>query len=104
MMKETIQAVWLDENGVCSLTHLTEVSGLSAGEVQELMAIGALMPAGQDAGAPVFTISTAVAARSARRLRDDFELDVSGMSVAIRLLQRIEALERELTGLRARHG
>lgn len=104
MMQETIQAVWLDEHGVCSLTRFTEVSGLSAAEVQELVDTGVLVPAASEAGAPLFATGTMVVARAARRLRDDFELDLSGMSVALRLLQRIESLERELDSTRARHG
>lgn len=104
MMQETIHAVWLDESGVCSLTHLSELSGLSAAEVQELIDSGALVPARLEAGTPVFASTTVVVARTARRLRDDFELDMAGLSVAMSLLRRIEALQRELDYVRARHG
>jgi chaperone modulatory protein CbpM len=40
-------------------------------------------------------------ARTACRLRDDFELDTSGLSVALTLLQRVRTLEEELARLRA---
>jgi chaperone modulatory protein CbpM len=104
MMEETYHAIWLDETTVCSLSHLTEVSGLSEAEIEALIESGALVPAGSEAGAPVFASRTVVIARTARRLRDDFELDLSGLSVAMNLLQRVEALEGELDRLRARHG
>lgn len=38
----------------------------------------------------------------ARRLRDDFELDRAGLALALRLMQRIDALEQEIVRLRAR--
>jgi chaperone modulatory protein CbpM len=104
MNQETMQALWLDETHVCSLTHLAEVSGLSAAELAELVDSGALIPATVEGGAPLFATRTVVVARTARRLRDDFELDLHGLSVALSLLQRIEALEHELGRLRARHG
>jgi chaperone modulatory protein CbpM len=34
-------------------------------------------------------------------LRDDFELDARGLSVALRLLERVRALEEEIGRLRA---
>jgi chaperone modulatory protein CbpM len=40
-------------------------------------------------------------ARTARRLRDDFELNPNGMALAMRLLATVEALECELEELKA---
>jgi chaperone modulatory protein CbpM len=40
-------------------------------------------------------------ARTARRLRDDFELNPNGLALAMRLLATVEALECELDRLRA---
>ena len=40
-------------------------------------------------------------ARTACRLRDDFELDTRGLAVALRLLERVRALEEEIARLRA---
>jgi chaperone modulatory protein CbpM len=42
------------------------------------------------------------AARTAARLRGDFEVDARGLALAMALLRRIEDLEEELCGLRAR--
>jgi chaperone modulatory protein CbpM len=42
-----------------------------------------------------------VTVRAVRRLREDFDLDAHGVSVALALLDRIEALERQLRALRA---
>jgi len=41
--------------------------------------------------------------RTARRLRDDFDLDAAGLAVAVNLLGRIRELELELQALSARH-
>ena len=41
-------------------------------------------------------------ARTAARLRGDFEIDPHGVALAMTLLRRIEHLENELCALRAR--
>ena len=48
--------------------------------------------------------SWVVVARTAGRLRRDFELDAHSLSVVLRYVQRVEALEAELRALRARLG
>jgi len=45
-----------------------------------------------------------VVARTASRLRHDFELDAHGLSVVLSYVERIEALEAELRRLRAQLG
>ena len=40
-------------------------------------------------------------ARTACRLRDELELDMSGLAVALRLLDRVHGLEAEIARLRA---
>jgi chaperone modulatory protein CbpM len=42
------------------------------------------------------------AARTAHRLQADFELDVQGLALALRLLERVSELETQLQSLRAR--
>ena len=41
-------------------------------------------------------------ARTACRLRRDFDLDAGGLALALRLLERIRGLEAQLEALRAR--
>lgn len=104
----TMEAMWLNEKGSCSRLTLIEASGLSGEEVQWLVDSGALMPLaapapgqghGQDIQFPAHALQVA---RLARRLRDDFELDSAGLALALRLMERIEALEQEAARLRAR--
>ncbi|MEO8061699.1 MAG: chaperone modulator CbpM [Pseudomonadota bacterium] len=95
------EVVWLDEHQVVSLAELVEVSGLSEPELLELVNVGAI-PVHETRGA-VYTFSARVVtvARTACRLRDDFELDMRGLGVALRLLERVTELEREIGQLRA---
>lgn len=96
------EAVWLDESGVCSIEHLAQISGLTLDEVRDLVDNGVIRPVDECADPPVFHLRCIVTVNTARRLRDDFELDRRGLSVALTLLQRIRALEAELAAVRAR--
>ena len=58
--------------------------------------VSELRGAGYSFGAQVISV-----ARTACRLRDDFELDTRGVSVALRLLERVRELEEEVGRLRA---
>lgn len=109
----TMEAVWLTEGQTCSFLTLIEASGLTGEEVQWLMESGALMPlsAAQTEPQPPqqqaqeslsFPAAALPVAMLARRLRDDFELDRAGLALALRLMQRIDALEQEIERLRAR--
>jgi chaperone modulatory protein CbpM len=104
----TMEAVWLNEGQTCSFLALIEASGLTGEEVQWLMESGALMPLSAPAAEPQpqeslsFPAAALPVAMLARRLRDDFELDRSGLALALRLMQRIDTLEQEVERLRAR--
>ncbi|MFN7095973.1 MAG: chaperone modulator CbpM [Gammaproteobacteria bacterium] len=90
------ETIWLNEVAECSFEHLAEVSGLTVTELQQLVDLGVIVPANQKPEHCVFQMDYIVIARKARRLRDDFELDLHGMAVALQLLQRIQQLELEL--------
>ncbi|MGC1818220.1 MAG: chaperone modulator CbpM [Casimicrobiaceae bacterium] len=99
---EASEALYLDETGMLTIAQLVAYSGLSEGEVRELVECGALAPA--DLGAPSWSFSShcVVTARVARRLREDFALDdVHSLAIVLRFVQRIELLEQELRELRA---
>jgi chaperone modulatory protein CbpM len=106
MKIEVTEVHWVDQHGACSLHELAEASRLSEDELRELVALGVLRPLpvpGADApgGDLRFAAECRVTMRVVRRLRDDFELDPHGLSVALALLERIEGLERQLRALRA---
>jgi chaperone modulatory protein CbpM len=97
------ESIWLNTTGLCSFQQLVEVSGLSSEDLRELIDIGAIEPA-EAANEAMFRLESIVIARKARRLRDDLELDISGLALALQLLQRIDRLEHELHSLTAQLG
>ena len=96
------QATWLHEHYEFSLEELCELSGLSEAELRELVDHGVLAPIEPGAPAWTFRADRLVVARSASRLRRDFDLDFQGLTLAVTLLERVRDLEEQLRGLRAR--
>lgn len=102
MESRVLDAVWVNGSGSCTLVHLAEVSGLDRAELQMLIDSGALRPLEEAGDMLSFALDAMQAARTARRLRDDFDLNPGGLALAMRLLERVDALERELERVRAR--
>jgi chaperone modulatory protein CbpM len=96
------QESWLHERCELSLSQLCELSGLSETELRGLVEYGAIAPADPLAREWTFSADRLVVARSAHRLRRDFDLDFQGLALAITLLERVRDLEDELRDLRAR--
>ena len=99
MTSEHAKAFWSDEP--LPLHELIELSGLSEFEVRELVAYGALTPVDLSTSQWVFSVQSITVARTARRLREDFELDPHAVSLLLAYLDRIHELEEELCALRA---
>jgi chaperone modulatory protein CbpM len=92
---------WLDARCEVSLEELARLSGLAEPELRELIEYGALAPNDPRSERWVFSGECVVAARTARRLRESFDLDSSALSLALGFLERIRTLEEELRSLRA---
>ena len=101
MRVELTELYWLEQQRDLTLAELAQLSGFSEEELRELEACGAIAPLGPSEAAPRFRAQCLVAARTAYRLRNDFELDTQGLAVALALLERIGALEAEIGELRA---
>ncbi len=104
MNTDTTQWIILDDSSVCSAQHLIEVSGLSHAELERLIEAGTIVPVEQNAPPVTFSLRYVAIASTARRLRDDFELDVNGMVLALTLLRRIDEMEEQLAAARAQLG
>ena len=102
MTIEPTEVLWLDQHHELSLTELTVLSGLSETELHELVDCGVILPADPNAAHWVFHTDCVVVARTACRLRDDFELNAQGLALALALLERVHDLEAQLCELRAR--
>ena len=108
---EVIDVTWLDEHHQFSLDELADLSGLSVVELQVLIDCEALAPVmgavdSEPASATTatearFGAACLTLARTASRLRHDFDLDVNALALTLRLLQHIHGLEAELLHLRA---
>lgn len=93
--------MWLDEQRLVTLAELVQVSGLTERELLELVQDGVLPTREGGVSGYVFSAHVVTVARTACRLRDDFELDVRGLGVALKLLERVSDLESEIARLRA---
>ena len=104
MRIELTEIFWLREHHALSVNQLAEWSGLSEAEITELADYGAITPMDADAATLTFDAQCLVAARTARRLRDDFDLNTQGVALALTLtlLDRVRDLETQLGDLRAR--
>jgi len=99
---KTGQAIWLHERLELALEELCELSGLSEAELRELVDYGVLAPVDPDAQRWAFGADRLIVARSARRLRQDFDLDPHAVALVVALLERVRDLEEELRDLRAK--
>lgn len=97
-------AVCLDAMAEVTWAELVSASGLAEPELRELVHYGALVP--RDPAAPTLTFEARwiTVARSASRIRHDFELDLHAVSIVLGYLERIERLEAELRLLHAQRG
>jgi chaperone modulatory protein CbpM len=102
MIVQLTDSIWLDDNDVCTVEQLAEVSGLSIEEINDLIENGVITPVDDKTQPKSFRMHFMVTARTARRLRDDFELDRHGVALALTLLNQIDDLESELQAARAR--
>ena len=96
------QAMWLHEQHEFLLEELCELSGLSETELRELVDYGVLAPVDPGARHWAFGADRLVVARSARRLRQDFDLDPHAVALVVTMLERVRDLEAELRDLRAK--
>ena len=95
--------ICLNDHGECTAQHLADVSGLSHDEIDELIESGVIVPVDKLAEPRSFKLHFIVIANLARRLRDDFELDLHGLVLALTLIRRIDVLEADLSAMRTWH-
>lgn len=101
MRVELTEVLWLDEHHELSLRELAELSGLPEVEIRELVDCGTITPQAPEAQAWTFSAECVVAARTAARLRRDFDLDSQGLALALTLIEHVHALEERLHRLDA---
>lgn len=102
MRIEITETMLLDQHHEFSLAELAELSGLSREELMQLIECEALLPANPAAAEATFGAHCLIVARTASRLRNDFELDAGALALTLTLLERIRELEAELRAAHAR--
>ena len=84
------------------LSELADLAELSEAELIALVDCGVLAPAEGLPGQWVFGLRSLTVARTARRLREEFELESHGVALLLAFMDRIRRLEEELRELQAR--
>jgi hypothetical protein len=101
MTVECTEVHWLDAHPSLTLSELAELSGLSPAELGELVDCGVIRPLDLTAAGHSFGGECLTAARTAARLRADFDLQPSGLALALTLLERVHTLEAQMRNLQA---
>jgi chaperone modulatory protein CbpM len=99
MMSGFDDELLLDENGRISFVELRELSGLTEIELTELIEFGIFESCDGSGAEAWFSARCLRMARTASRLRSDFDLNLPGMALALTYLERIAALEERLREL-----
>jgi chaperone modulatory protein CbpM len=102
MRIEIVHTTTVEEVRRYTLAEVAEGSGLTEIELRELAETGVLEPLEHSGGQWIFSGRSLWLARTARRLRIDFELDASGVALAVQLIGRIRELEDEIRLAQAR--
>ena len=103
-MKEVHIGVVLERSGPFSLDELCGICGLDRDWVIELVEHGALEPLGSEPARWRFSGAAAARSRRARRLQQDLELDMAGLSLALDLLDEVRVLRRRVHDLETLRG
>jgi chaperone modulatory protein CbpM len=82
-----------------TLLELAQASGLGPDELAELAELGVFEAERSENEEWIFSASSLSVARTASRLRSDFELNTPGIALALTYLQKIEALQARLKEL-----
>lgn len=92
---------WLDTRETITLTELSDCSGMSEAELNELVDYCALVPLTPVDEERVFSAQWVAPLRHASKMRVDFDLDIFTVAMLLGHLNRIEVLERQVISLKA---
>jgi chaperone modulatory protein CbpM len=84
-----------------SVYEVSEICDVSVERVVAFVEIGVLKPEGANPDEWRFPPRSIIQARRAQRLQRDLELDLTGLALALELLEDIDDLRREIHRLRA---
>jgi MerR HTH family regulatory protein len=96
MRVEITEVVHLEEQRPLTLAELADLARLSEAEVQEFVEVGVISAGRMEDERLSFGAECLVAARTASRVRQEFDLDLHSAAIVMRLLDRIRELEMRL--------
>lgn len=96
MARGTVTGILLDEQVYYSLTEVCHVCGCQTEWVVSLVEQGVLQPTGDARQRWQFPGSSLHTAMKARRLQQDLNLNLSGVALALELLEEIESLRSRI--------
>ena len=102
MPSEIVEAIRLDDYRELSCAELASLSGLTEAELRELVDYGALTTRSVQSTQLTFTTRSVTIARTAFRLRHDFDLEPHALALVVKFSARVDELEAQLQALRAR--
>jgi DNA-binding transcriptional MerR regulator len=83
-----------------TLEALADAAGCHPGLVEQFIAYGLFGPVGEEGRAVWFDVRAVRRLRTIRRLREDLGINLPGVAAVLDLLERVDALQRELANLR----
>ena len=95
-MKPASATNWTEVGEPLGLAELSQVCGIPAAELQELVEYRELAPLEPARDPPVFSPDCVAPLRHAAKLRQDYDLDLFTMGLLLGYLNRIDALERQV--------
>jgi chaperone modulatory protein CbpM len=101
MRVELTEVQWMSAEQRLPLHEFTQLSGLLESELQQLVEYGVIAPLDPHAQAWIFSADCLPLAKTAVRLRRDFDLQGQGLAVALTLIERVQELETRLRELHA---
>ena len=100
MKQHMTEWIWLDASQTVDSFELSRITGLSTADLEELVEYGALVPLPLTQQGSTFSAAVVAPVRTVARLRAAYDLDVFTAGLLLGYLDRIDALERQLTSLR----
>lgn len=97
-------SITISTTSIYQIKDLADISGLSIDDIQDLVETCVIMPNDINATTWIFQEHCLHIAKKAHQLRNDFQLDRNGISLAMTLLNRIEELENQLRVMEAHFG
>lgn len=101
MKRQQIDWIGMDAGQAVGAMELSQASGLSCADVQELVEYGALVPLSTTQGL-TFSPSCLVPVQAVARLRSDFDLDLFTVGMLLGYIEKISALEDRVQDLQDR--